>query len=61
MGSVARRQLIGSIVVACSIAAAAALIAVRLVHVTPTDGLAHIFPIAQQPTFSTPVEQNAAA
>src|SRR5579863_2014238 len=59
--SVARRQLVGSIVVACGIAAVAALMTVRPIQVEATDGrAAHNFSIAQHPTFATSAGQNIA-
>jgi hypothetical protein len=59
--STARRQLVGSIVVACGIAAVAALMTVRPIHVDATVGpAAHDSSVVQHPTFATSAGQNIA-
>jgi len=55
--SVARRQLVGSIVVLAMIAVVSALIALQPVHNEATNASAHSFAVVLQPTFVTPAEQ----
>jgi hypothetical protein len=54
--SVARRQLVGSIVVLAMIAVVSALMALQPVHSEATNAPAHNFALVLQPTFVTPVE-----
>jgi len=62
LGSVARRQLVGSIVVACGIAAAAILAALGPIGVDAADGqAAHNFPVVQHPAFATSAGHDIAA
>jgi hypothetical protein len=62
LGLVARRQLVGSIVVACGIAAAAILAALGPIGVEAPGGpAAHNFPVVQHPTFATPAAHDIAA
>jgi hypothetical protein len=60
LGSVARRQLVGSIVVACGIAAAAALLELRPIQIEMTNGHAHSLVVVQNPSFVTPARYNIA-
>lgn len=61
MRSVARRQLIGSIVVALIITAAVGMVALRPVNSNETTVLRHSFAIIQQPTFVVLPNQRIAA
>jgi len=61
MQSVARRQLIGSIVVGLLIAAAAGLAALRPAYRLATAAPTHGFALAQQPMFVTLADQRLAA
>jgi hypothetical protein len=58
--SAARRQLVGSAVVAVGIALVAGLTALHPTHDDVTAVQAHRFAV-QQPTFATPVDHNIAA
>src|SRR5579862_7117774 len=59
--SVARRQLVGSIVVAVLVAAVAGFAALRPIHSAPAEANAHNFAIVQQPVFETPANHRIAA
>jgi hypothetical protein len=59
--SVARRQLIGSIVVALLIAAVAGTAALKPIYSVATTAPAHGFAVIQQPTFVTLPDQRIAA
>jgi len=59
--SVARRQLIGSIVVAGLIAAVAGFTALRPVHTASLAAVNHAFPSVQQPVMETPASDRLAA
>ena len=59
--SVARRQLIGSIVVALLIAAVAGIAALKPISSVATTAPAHGFAVIQQPTFMTLPDQRISA
>jgi hypothetical protein len=59
--SVARRQLIGSIVVALLIVAVAGITALKPIYSVGTTAPAHGFAVIQQPTFVTLPDQRIAA
>jgi len=59
--SVARRQLIGSIVMAAIIAAFAAMTAFRPVHTASIAVAGHVFPTVQQPVMETLANDRLAA
>jgi hypothetical protein len=59
--SVARRQLIGSIVVALLIAAVASIAALQTMDSVATTAPAHGFAVIQQPTFMILPDQHIAA
>ncbi len=61
LGSVARRQLVGSLVVACGIAMAAALTELRPIQLEMTTGQAHSLVVVQNPSFVTPARYDIAA
>ncbi len=61
LGSVARRQLVGSLVAACVIAATAAVMELRPVRTETTDGRAHSLFVVQNPTFAAPARYDIAA
>jgi hypothetical protein len=62
LGPIVRRQLVGSILVGCGIAAAAILVALRPIGVEAPDGpAAHNFPVIQHPTFAAPAGHSIAA
>jgi hypothetical protein len=59
--SVARRQLVGSIVVLAIIGVFAALTALRPAHTASVAAAAHGFPTVQQPVLETPASDRLAA
>ncbi|HLW93042.1 MAG TPA: hypothetical protein VKS78_17300 [Roseiarcus sp.] len=59
--SVARRQLVGSVVVAVLVVAVAGFVALRPAHSVPAEANAHKFAIVQQPVFETPADHRFAA
>jgi hypothetical protein len=59
--SVARRQLVGSVVVLAVIAVFAAFTALRPVHTASVAAVNHSFPSVQQPTMETPASDRLAA
>jgi hypothetical protein len=62
MQAVARRQLVGSVVVAILVATVAGVVALRSTHLAePTFATAHNVRGVQQPTFVTPPEHLIAA
>jgi transcriptional regulator GlxA family with amidase domain len=59
--SIARRQLVASVVTACLVAAAAGLIAVRPASHEAAQVTAHNYPAVRQPVYVEPNERMTAA
>jgi hypothetical protein len=61
LGSVARRQFIGSLVAGCLIAGAAGIMELRPVQTEMTNGHAQAAFVVQNPTFAAPARYEVAA